>query len=127
MAIKASRPVGRPTKYKEEFCERLIEHMSRGLSFETFGASIGVSREVAFNWVKVHPDFLNAKKEAFDRCQLFWENIGVEGIWNQPNGKILNTGNYVFQMKNRFKWTDRVEVSGVEDAEVKPIVLAYKL
>ena len=35
-ADKERNPVGRPTKYKPEYCEMLIEHMSEGLSFESF-------------------------------------------------------------------------------------------
>lgn len=114
-------PEGRPSLYKPEYCEKLIEHMSSGLSFETFGASIDVCRATVFNWVNEHPEFLDAKKKAFDKCQIFWEKIGVEGIWDTKE-KSLNTGNYVFQMKNRFKWNDRVEHS-FED--VKPILFAY--
>ena len=115
---------GRPSLYDKKYCQMLEEHMSKGLSYETFGASIGVCRQTVFNWEK-NQEFLDAKKRAFDACQLFWEGIGVEGIWNHPNEKVLNTGNYVFQMKNRFKWTDRVEVQGSGD-EDKPLVLSYK-
>lgn len=103
--------VGRPTDYRPEYCGRLIDHMSKGLSYETFGALIDVSKQTIYDWEARFPEFLDAKKTAFTKCQLFWENIGVEGIWNYPNEKTLNTGNYVFQMKNRFKWTDRVDVT----------------
>lgn len=107
---------GRPTSYRPEYCGILIDHMSKGLSFETFGARIGVSRDTAFEWVHKFPEFSDAKKEAFDKCQLFWEEIGIEGIWNYPDQRTLNTGNYVFQMKNRFKWNDRIVVEAVPEA-----------
>lgn len=120
MAVKP-KVLGRPTKYKEEYCEQLIEHMSEGLSFESFGAVIDVNSDTLHEWVKVHPVFSDAKKMAFTKCRLFWEKIGIEGIWN-VEGKSLNTGNYCFQMKNRFKWTDKVEVT---TENVTPIELAY--
>lgn len=113
---------GRPTKYKPEYCEALIEHMSQGLSFEAFSAVIDVNQDTLHEWAKVHSRFSEAKKQAFSKCRLFWEKIGIEGIWN-VEGKTLNTGNYCFQMKNRFKWTDRVEVEAGE--KMRPIVLAY--
>jgi hypothetical protein len=117
-------PAGRPSKYDEKFCQMLIDHMAKGLSYETFGPSINVAQSTVELWEK-HPEFSGAKKEAFGKCRLFWESIGIEGIWNEKDGRVLNTGNYVFQMKNRFKWTDRVEVQGSGD-ESKPLVLAYK-
>lgn len=113
---------GQPTKYREEYCQLLIEHMSAGYSYETFGATIDVARSTVFNWEEQFPEFLDAKRKAFDKCQQFWETIGIQGIWNEPNGRTLNTGNYCFQMKNRFKWSDRVELSGDDE---KPIMLGY--
>ena len=99
---------GRPTKYDPKYCQMLIDHMAKGLSYETFGASIKIAQSTVALWEK-HDDFSDAKKEAFDRCRLFWESVGIDGLWNHKDGATLNTGNYVFQMKNRFKWTDRLE------------------
>ena len=119
-------PTGRPTKFKEEYCQMLIEHMALGFSFESFAGLISVNQDTLHEWCKVHAIFSEAKKLAFAKCQLFWEAIGMEGLWSTKE-RSLNTGNYVFQMKNRFKWTDRVEVAAPEDPERKPLVLAYKL
>jgi hypothetical protein len=124
--MEDKKPVmGRPTKYSSDYCEMLINHMSKGKSYETFGITIGVSKQTLYDWEKVNPDFLDAKKLAFDACLSFWEDMGIEGCWNKPGEKTLNTGVWVFNMKNRFKWTDRVEVQGSGDDE-KPLVLAYK-
>lgn len=102
-------PAGRPTKYKKEFCQMLIDHMCLGLSYETFGAVINVSREVLYVWEKKHEEFLHAKRLAFDRCQLFWEKQGVRGLWAAPYEANLNYGVWAFNMKNRFGWRDKVE------------------
>jgi hypothetical protein len=104
------KKVGRPTKYDPKYCQMLIEHMAKGLSYETFGASIKVAQSTVERWEQ-HEEFSGAKKEAFDRCRLFWENVGINGLWNHKDGPSLNTGNYVFQMKNRFKWTDRLDTN----------------
>jgi DNA-binding XRE family transcriptional regulator len=122
MEASPKGPGGRPTLYKPEYCKALVEHMSKGFSYETFGAVVNVSKQTMYDWEEKHPEYVDAKKEAFLKCQLFWENIGIEGIWNEPNGRTLNTGNYCFQMKNRFKWSDRVELSG---DDMKPILLGY--
>lgn len=126
-------PGGRPTKYKHEYCEMLIDHMSNGLSYETFSAVIGVSRAVLYDWEKAYPEFLDAKKEAFDQCQLFWEKEGAKGLWNETHyndqgkptkSKSLNSTVWIFNMKNRFNWSDKREVK--EDSK-QTIKLAYSL
>ena len=53
--------VGRPTEYKEEFCQMLIDHMSEGYSFESFGGIVGVSERVLYDWEKKFPEFLHSK------------------------------------------------------------------
>lgn len=124
---------GRPTEYLPEFCNKLQDHMAQGFSYETFGATIGVCRATVYSWEKVFPEFLDAKRNAFDLCQLFWERLGVENIittnefekegnFSRSTSKSLNTGAWVFNMKNRFGWKDKLEVSGDEKA---PIKLAY--
>lgn len=122
--MEEKRPVGRPTDYKPEYCDLVIEHMAKGYSFESFAGLVDAHKDTIYEWLKSHPEFTDAKKKATDKCRLFWESVGIEGVWNHPEEKTLNTGNYVFQMKNRFKWTDRVEVSG---DEAKPIALKYKV
>ena len=110
---------GRPTKYKPEYCQMLIEHMAQGLSFETFAAVIKVNQDTLHEWVKVHPSFSEAKKVAFNNCLLFWEKLGIDHIINTSDSesqgegmgysksRSLNSAVWVFNMKNRFKWRDK--------------------
>jgi len=109
--MKLDKTPGQPTKYKPEFCEMLIDHMKDGLSFECFAAICDVCKKTLFNWLKEYPEFLHSKKRADAHCQLWWEKEGKKGLWNKPNQPTLNTGNWVFQMKNRFHWKDKTELS----------------
>lgn len=95
------RPVGRPSKYQPQFCEMLIQHMSEGLSFETFASVIKVDRDTIYEWCNKHPDFSDAKKTASLACQLFWEKLGRNGA----AGKIKNFNStaYIYNCKNRFR------------------------
>lgn len=101
---------GRPTKYKKEFCEKLIEHMSQGYSFESFAAVIDVDEETLRTWVGLHPDFLGAKGIAFTKSRQVWEKILIGGT----TGKIknYNATSAIFALKNRFpkEWRDRREI-----------------
>jgi hypothetical protein len=118
-----SNAVGRPTKYEPEYCEKLVEHMAKGLSFETFAAVIGCHRATMYEWVKFFPEFAEAKEVAFEECQLFWEQLGINNIVNisenfgegaGSKSTSLNSQVWIFNMKNRFKWRDRQ----VDESEV---------
>lgn len=107
---------GQPTLYKEDYCRMLIEHMSEGLSYETFAAKIGTCRATLYNWEKEHPEFLDTKKKALEISQLWWEMAGVNGLYtiveHGENGeksiieKKINQAMWIFNMKARFRWQD---------------------
>lgn len=112
---------GRPTKYRKEYCQKLIDHMKQGYSYETFGTVIKVASSNLYEWEKKHKDFREAKKIAFNECQLFWEKMGMGGTAGKLRG--FNPAGWIFNMKNRFKWTDRQEIGIDEDANT--IKLSY--
>jgi hypothetical protein len=100
---------GRPSKYKKEYCESLVDHMAKGFSFASFAGLVGVCEDTLFEWADAHSEFDEAKSRAFAKCQLFWEQMGSDGAWNfsGEGSKNLNTTYWIFNMKNRFKWRDK--------------------
>ena len=110
---KAPRPegyvTGRPTKYRPEFCQMLVNHMADGGSFEGFAGKIRVSWEALYDWIEKHPEFLQAKKEGFTASKEFWEQTMAD----QARGKINGSSTaLIFALKNRFPkdYRDRTEV-----------------
>jgi len=63
MLKKRKEPFGRPTKYKPEYCEKIVEFFTYIIStnnwptFEGFAASINVSTETLQDWKNNKPDF----------------------------------------------------------------------
>lgn len=111
-------PGGRPTKYREEYCQKLIDHMAGGFSYESFGAVIDCAEQTYRNWEEKHPEFLEAKKVAFDKSRLFWEKIGMDLAQGKlPGG---NSTAWIFNMKNRFTWKDRVDHT-TKDESIAPL------
>lgn len=96
-------PAGRPTKYKPEYCEALIEHMLRGKSFEAFAGVLRVDHDTLYEWCKRHKEFSDTKKVGLAISRNFWEEMGIDGI-TIPG---FNTALWIFNMKNRFGWRDR--------------------
>lgn len=100
--------LGRPTKYKEEYCSQIVDHMKRGLSIESFAGVIGVHKDTLYEWKATYPDFSDALKQGEAQSLLFWELLGIDGA----NGKIPNfsASSFIFNMKNRFDWKDKREI-----------------
>lgn len=55
-------PGGRPTKYKEEYCEVFINEMREGGFIETFCDKIEIHVSTFYEWCKVHDKFSEAVK-----------------------------------------------------------------
>lgn len=99
---------GRPSKYKEEFCDQVIALGSEGKSRTQIARSLGVVRQTLTDWEAAHPEFSDAMTIAEEYAQAWWEDQGQAGIML---GKQFNGFVYSFQMKNRFKgYKDKVDV-----------------
>lgn len=111
----AKRGRGQPSKYRPEFCELLIKHMSEGMAFQTFGATLNppCSRAVLYVWEAEHPEFKAAKQIGLDASELFWDKIGTAGIAGRIKG--FNASAWIFTRKNRHGWRDHVEITGAEE------------
>lgn len=97
-------------KYKKEYCQKLIEHMRKGYSFYSFGAKpLSVGRATLDDWVLKYPEFEEAKSIGTNESLKFWEKIGLKGLTGKYKGGF-SASTYIFNMKNRFKWTDRTDL-----------------
>lgn len=74
--------LGRPTKYRPEFCKVVIELGRLGKSKAQIAADprIDVSRMTLDLWCKEHPAFLYALTRARDLALAEWENKAENGI-----------------------------------------------
>jgi hypothetical protein len=99
----------------------LIDHMSKGLSYETFAVTIGVVTATIYTWEGEFAKFLEAKKSAFEHNRLFWERVGIQGTVGKIKG--FNQTGWIFNMKNRFpkEWRDRHDDQ--ETKTVQPILI----
>ena len=113
---KPAKPPGRPSKYKPEYCEALVEHMKTGLSFESFAGLVAVNQDTLHEWKKKHPEFSEAQKNGSALSLLWWEKLGKAAMVGEavvtPDGRRVsfdnfNTTMWIFAMKNRHGWRDR--------------------
>lgn len=86
----------------------LTQHLADGNSMTSFCSRYKLSTATVYAWLKKYPEFKEAKEAALALSQAWWEDLGKE-LAMKGNAAI-----YIFNMKNRFGWTDRrgIEVSG---------------
>jgi transposase-like protein len=121
MTKRTKRPGGRPTLYRRECCDQIVEAMATGLSAEAAAAKIGISARSLFYWQRQHPEFLQAIQEGRQKCLLFWEERALEMAGGSPG----NSQMVILALKNRsraaYGWhhdSQRVEHSGPDGAPV---------
>lgn len=140
LPVPASR-MGRPSSYKPEHCDLLLEHMKKGNTFESFGSVVHVSLQTLYNWQDAHPDFLETRKLGMTYLRRFYEDLGrtiatgqlrrvvSEEAMLDPQGKPLLDGNgnaimrrqyapalpnaavFIFMTKNMLGWKNDVNIS----------------
>jgi len=109
------RPVGRPTDYRPDYCDQVVEAMRAGFSLTAFAGMIGVSRSTLNNWMDAYPEFLEAASRAKAARLLHWEEtaIRVAKEGGGPGSATL----IVFSLKNMApeEYADKQEIqhSGV--------------
>lgn len=114
-------PAGRPTKYRKEMCDRVIELGAEGMGVCEIAADLGIHHSTFGAWQEQHPEFSAAVKEALRRSQAWWEGQGRVATFGGVEG--FNATSYIFQMKNRFRddWADRkqTELTGKDGGAIK--------
>lgn len=105
---------GRPTKYKPEFSNAIIEAGKKGYSAISRCVEISISEPTYYEWINPEseyfkPDFLAAHLEAETYCQDFWERLSLTHVVERKDGPKLNANVYRLNMMNRFGWGEKTE------------------
>ena len=64
---------GRPSAYRQEYCEQVIAFMAKGHSLAAFAGKIGHNQDTVYEWIATHPDFSDAVKRARAARLVPWE------------------------------------------------------
>lgn len=108
--------IGRPTKYKDEYCDKAIKFLAGGKSVTQLSAHIDVCKDTIYEWAKVHQDFSDALIRGKELSQAHWESELVNMMYN----KEVNSPLVKLYFANRFGWSDKTE-SKNENANVESV------
>ena len=106
MNLRMVREMGRPTKYKPEMCETVIELMKEGASQQEVLAVLDISNDTFYRWKKENEEFSETIKRGIQLSQAWWERKGRISL----DDRQFNSTLWYMNMKNRFKWADKQEV-----------------
>jgi len=102
-------PGGRPTDYKPEYCQRVIEMGKEGKSFAQIASALGVARQTIDNWGQEHGEFLDALSRARTEAQNWWESKGQEALGaDKFQSSVWRTS---MQARFREDYTERRDVN----------------
>ena len=125
-------PVGRPTDYRPEHCDAVIEYGKLGKSLAWMSAELGVARSTLQLWEKEIPEFSVAMTQARAYSQAWWEDAGQNNMLLAPGVGTFNGSVWSRSMAARFPedWRENkgVELSGpnggpVQIAKVERVIV----
>lgn len=105
-------PGGRPTDYKPEYCQEIIEFMKTGKHVIQFAAHIGVAKSSIYEWAKADEQFSDALKKAQSASAAWWINLHQLTASGDTNG---NPTLIIHMLKNK----DKAEFGDQQTVEVK--------
>lgn len=115
-------PGGRPTKYRPEYCETIIELGRMGYSKARMAAHFDVAKTTIDNWAADFPEFLDALSRATTLAQAHFEEKGYTNLGERN----FNTPLFLGLMKSMFKedYQDRSvnEIVGKDNTPMVPVI-----
>lgn len=126
------------TKYQSRFCPMLVDHMTKGYSFESFanrlaaiteeeGKAVRVTSRTLYKWVREFPEFEEAKETGWDAGLRFYEMIlraKATGIQSDNLKKMIGDNDVsisalIFVCKTRFYkvYGDQLKIQGIKGGD----------
>ena len=102
--------MGRPSLYRPEYCERVIEMGAEGKSITQMAATLGFDKQTFADWRGVHADFSAALSRATALSQKWWEDRGQSGLGDRN----FNAALWMKIVASRYRddYADRKEITG---------------
>lgn len=117
---------GRPSSYKPEYCQKLIQHMARGYPFTTFCLECDpvVNPDTLYEWLATHEEFSEAKSIAEQSGLKFHIDMLTDAMTVKKYFKNFIPACWIFKMKNMHNWADKIDLSS-KDKELQKFILNY--
>jgi len=102
-------------KYKKVYAERLPAMFENGESVAEVADALGICRATFYDWLEVYPDFAKAYDRGKQKSEAWWTKVGRDGAIGAIE---IQPTTWIFNMKNRFNWRDKVEETVTMQTEI---------
>jgi len=117
--------MGRPTKYKEEYCEEIIAHGHAGGTLLTFSIEKLVAEDTVHEWASVYPDFSESCKIVNALNKQKWikraEKISDGSLGSAPMVKFMLSACYGLREKTDVNQTGSLTLIGSAAEIIKQV------
>ncbi|MBW2610684.1 MAG: hypothetical protein JRC68_10135 [Deltaproteobacteria bacterium] len=97
---------GRPTKYRKEHCDVVVNLMKKGWSKVEVCAQLEIDYHTFLSWQEKHKPFLQSVKRGDKLSEAWWMGKGRISL----NDSTFNSTLWYMNMKNRHGWADKTEL-----------------
>jgi hypothetical protein len=118
--IQVKRLPWRPSEYREEYCEFVIEWGRQGKSKTWMAAQIGVIRETLNEWAKRYPVFSAALSYAKACEQAAWEDMGERGLNAIGFSATAWSRSMAARFPDEWRESSKHEVTGKDETPLIP-------
>ena len=105
------KKVGTPEVYDHEWAKeaakKIPNMMSKGESIAEVCAKLGICKTTFYKCKERYSEFADSVKKGETLSEAWWAKLGRGGAAGQVD---INATTWIFNMKNRFNWTDKTEM-----------------
>jgi hypothetical protein len=101
---------GAPTKYHPDFCQKCVDWLSQGFTFQSFAAEVGTCIDTLYAWAQQHSEFSAAKKHG-EACSLRWrEKFLIGSAAGKLPGSNMTGAIFMLKCHPSRSWRETTEV-----------------
>lgn len=97
-------------KLDKDWQKNILALAKEGASDVELRLELNISDDLWYRWIDEEPEFSRTIKKARMLCQVWWEQQGRKMVTGEVQGNVTS---WIFNMKNRFGWTDRVQQDNI--------------
>jgi|ERR1700761_2117382 len=112
--------IGRPTVYREEYCDQIVELGRAGKSVVQMACHFDVVKQTLFNWADAHPAFLDAFMRAKQLSQDWWETKAQDSLVTPGFQASLWSRSMAARFPDDYTERSKSEITGKDGKDLIP-------
>jgi transposase len=107
-----------PSKYRPELCDEIIPYFKDGMSITEICLELNMDRSSFYDYIKDYPEFAKAVARGKAFAEGWWESMARKNL----KSKKFNAPLWHMNMKNRYGWRDRQELSDKVESLIEKVI-----